>query len=143
MKNVSLYIPNIVEPVAGYEAINVETEMALQTIPDGSCDEIMMIDLLDILDLQTRQNVITVAASKLAYNGTIILNGLDILMIASNLLSQNITIEQINQQIYNGKKSIMSAETSVSILKSLGLKIIQKRLNDNTYSIIAQRIPQP
>ena len=140
MKNISLYIPNVVEPEPGYEAISIETEMALQTIPNGSCDEIIATDVLDCLDIKTRNIILELAIHKLAYNGTIIVCGKDILTLARNLLAQITSVDDANKYLYTNKKSTVCAETIISFFNVRGLKIIQKRLNDGEYSVVAQRI---
>ena len=138
MKTISLYLPNITKPEPDYEAISIETDVALQTIPDGSCDEIIINNVLDFLDTSNRQNILKLTISKLAYDGTIVICGLDFLMLSRDVLAQIITIEQANV-LYGNKKSIETAETTVVFLQQQGLKIIQKRLSEHTYSIIAQR----
>ena len=73
------------------------------------------------------------------YGGKIIITGSDIYEVCRAAMNRNLALKEINTLLYDGRYSISDVFDVVNKIQELGLKIINKRVNDFKYTIIAER----
>lgn len=109
----------------------------LDSIQDSSILSINLQNTLDYID--NRPICLQKCIQKLRKNGTLELEGLDVLEIAKQVVIGQLTIDDINKLLYNNKKSIDNLFKLLNYLSELSMTIIDKRLNNCTYYIKAQK----
>ena len=133
-----IYLPGIFETNEdGYEQIDL-SEVA--SLDDAAYEEILVGDCLDFIE--HRDEFLKELVKKLRYGGKIIVAGADIYEISRAIMNRNLSLEEINSTIYDGRYSISSVFDMTRKIQKLGLKPTHKRANDFKYTIIAER-PTP
>lgn len=93
---------------------------------------------LDFTD-QDRTKTIQVLVSKLRKGGRILIRGNHIEEVSRNFLIGTIPLEVAISMLYSGRKSTTTSEETVRILTSLGLTIINVRIEGVEYFVAAER----
>ena len=109
----------------------------IQSIDNASCMEIEVGNCLDYA--LERNEILQVIISKLRYNGTLQINGIDLTEIMYNVVSGNLNLPQVQQLLYAGKLSAGTYENTKQQLQQANLTIINETLVDNQYFFTAKR----
>ena len=120
----------------GYQAVLYRK--IKDAVENGTCEEIIANDCLDFI--VERGGLLQNIIHKMAYNGTLIIYGLNIDQICQQMFCGKLTSAEFNQIMYGNKRqSCDSCRGLVIGLESFGLKILSVRMEDNYYCIKAQR----
>ena len=135
---IAIYLPGIFETETdGYEQVDLSE---IGSLDDAAYEEIFVDSCLDFI--QQRDDFIKELVKKIRYAGQIIISGSDIYEISRAMMSKNLSLEEANSIMYDGRYSISNVSDMVTKLQQLGLTIRHKRVNNFKYTIIAER-PAP
>lgn len=109
----------------------------LKSIPPATATEIICENAIDyqVDRLSTIQELI----AKLRYGGRLILTGIDVNEISRELINGTISIDDALSLLYSGKKSAGTALQMKQIFMKLGLEVVNCRVNNLHYYILARR----
>ena len=110
----------------------------INSLEQASCEHIDVGDCCDFIP--TRREAMLAVLSKMRYNGTIDISGVDLTEVGHSFIRGELTLEQAQSLIYNGRTSCTTLSYVVDELKEVGLRIISNRLDDHHYHITAVRI---
>ena len=135
---IAIYLPGVFETKTdGYEHVDLSE---IGSLDDAAYEEIFVDSCLEYIE--QRDDFIKELVKKIRYAGQIIISGSDVYEISRAMMSKNLSLEETNSILYNGRYSISSVLDVVTRLQQLGLNILHKRVNDFKYTIIAER-PAP
>ncbi len=133
-----VYIPNVTQVNdIGYQ-VSIQD---IQNIPKGSCNELIVYDCIDYIDIKQKMNLLDVLLSTIRYGGEIVLEGADLEEIARALTCGQISADEARKYLYKGN-NIFGCNEVISYIESRGFHIKHKRVNNYVYSIRAER-PSP
>lgn len=109
----------------------------LSSIPAATATEILCEDALDYTEnrIEALQNII----SKLRYGGRLILTGIDVQELSRELLNKNVSIDEMSQLLYSGRQSATSVSKMTEVLSALSLIVVNSRIKNMHYYILAKR----
>ena len=120
------------------QPVNME---AIGEIPDASCSKIQLNNILDYIANKDRDRALAAALSKLKIEGEIYLNGIDFLAAGNFIANGLISLDEVNQNIFNGKMSVDHINKVKDKLTQAGLEIVKVNMEGFSYNIIAKRKP--
>lgn len=110
------------------------SRLTTDKIKNISRSSITFLDAQDMLDRSpNRMELLQLLVSKIRKGGKIRVFGKDIDMATKQYLFQNISLQEYNKQIYDGRQSISTLMDTTSILEKLGFSILTK--NQSTVSL--------
>lgn len=135
------------------DAICTMKTIIVTTKPTGAINEIIPSDIKDIIDgsidqitlgmtldhVENRNNLLSDVIQKLRYGGTLELTGVDIYDVARGLYICDLTLDDANDILYNGRQSCDTLQNIVHTLEELQLQINLKRIHKYVYYIKATR----
>ena len=135
---IALYLPEVFEPQEdGYNQVDISS---IGELDDAASEELLVSDNLDFVD--DRDAFTDEIVKKIRYGGKVVFSGVDIFEVARGIIARNIQAQDINQILYLRRCSVSNVFDICKKLSSLGLKIINKRINNYRYTVIAER-PSP
>ena len=135
---IALYLPEVFEPQEdGYNQVDISS---IGELDDAAYEEILVSDNLDFVD--DRDAFTDEIVKKIRYGGKVVFSGVDIFEVARGIIARNIQAQDINKILYLRRWSVSNVFDICKKLSSLGLKIINKRINNYRYTVIAER-PSP
>ncbi len=111
----------------------------LDVVSDASCDEINIGGTLDYIPGPHRIAVLQKILSKLRYEGSVEIEGADILAISRGIYYGNLVSDNICALLYNGKNSIDSVSNLVLLLEQRGLPVTVRQHDGFLYYIKHKR----
>ncbi len=111
----------------------------LDMVSDASCDNINIGSCLDYIPVQYRITILQKILSKLRYNGSVEIDGTDIVEVSRSIYYGGLVGENICVALYNGKQSVDSIGNFSNLLEQFGLHINIKQINGFSYYIKATR----
>lgn len=121
------------------------TEVAvtkLASITDASVDNLRIQTTLDYVLPSERADVISECVDKVRYGGTIEIYGVDIDEISRSIFLGELTLNDINDLLYNNRRSISNLHDTVNYLVGRGLTIKIKRVHERIFYVKAIREQQ-
>lgn len=117
MSNIHIYIkePENKDP---YHLSIEET----QQLTNGSCDSIIFQEI-NYIDMEDIQKLFLLINEKLAYGGSCFCQFNHMESIISDYNFNKINEEKLNNQIFRGKRNLLSETTMVAIIKSTGFVV--------------------
>lgn len=109
----------------------------LKSVPPATATEIICENALDYQE--DRLGTIQQLVSRLRYGGRIIITGVDVNEISRELLNGTISIDEALSLLYEGRKSADSAIRMKQIFTDIGLEVVNCRINNLCYYILARR----
>ncbi len=109
----------------------------LSKIPDASCKYIHANDCCDFI--LERPTFIKQLVKKLKYGGQIIIEGTDVVNVSFGISRGNLTAEEIQALLYNGRLYCDTMLNTKEYLMNFGLTILLNRITQYKYSITAER----
>jgi hypothetical protein len=113
---------------------------------NGEVEELIVQHVLDYFPMQMTDKILSGWLAKLAKGGIITLVGNDLVLLAKEFAARRISIEDYcmglyghQQQSWAFKKSGLTLTQVVEVLKSLGYKVIEAKIENVQYTIRAQR----
>lgn len=113
--------------------------LELRNIDAAGYDYIEVSDTLDFLPYLNRINTLKLLISKLRHKGTMTILGSDLNLITMAYQLKNINESQINDLLFNDKKSSSTNSETAKLLESSGLKILRNRIYDYKWQVTAER----
>lgn len=111
----------------------------INKVENNSCMEIILTDILDYIS--QRNEFLMICLNKLRHNGTLSLSGIDIVEISKQIFFGQITIDEANYILYNGKASSDNLFKLINFFDNSNMyTVIDKRLTNYTYFIKVQKI---
>jgi hypothetical protein len=111
---------------------------SLDSIPDGSCSEIMIIEGLEYVYRDKIQEFLKISVSKLRREAIMTLVGIDFHELVRAAHARDLTADQFNDIVLK-LKSINAASETISALKDNGLSLISYKTKGLSYDIKAAR----
>lgn len=121
------------------QPVNIES---INNISNASCTKIQLNNVLDYIMPKDRDKALSIALSKLRIDGEIHLNGIDFFAIGVFISNGLLSLQEVNQNIFNGKLSIDSISLLKNRLSNNGFEIVKASIENFSYNIIAKRKPQ-
>jgi len=116
---------------------NIISIAEIEALPNAGMTEIDCDLTLDRVG--DRSQVLTVILKKLRKGGRLIIKGNDVDEIARLVHLKLVSQDNLLPILYNGRQSISSVNLMVSTLKQAGLKILNARMENAEYFIVAER----
>jgi|694.fasta_scaffold00568_30 hypothetical protein len=114
--------PDFISVGSEYESVT-----NIDTIPDNSCNEIIINDLLDYLSYNESTNILDLLINKLCTNGSIIIQSVDLYQLATAVTFNDIDLDTTKIVLYQNKKAIYTLYDIESELKNRKLNIVEKK----------------
>jgi hypothetical protein len=125
--------------ISGYSNILLEKlPSEHQNIINNSCAEILAANILDLIDEKNIDGFINLLVSKLRLGGILFISGINLDIIARNIVNGTLSEQEFNQMLQN-VKSIHSRKYMFDLLSSRNLKIQSSSTKGNIYEIVATR----
>lgn len=132
---VSVYIDKKVNPVQGYEPVEL---MNVDLLDDAGIEEIISYHTFEYV--YDYKNLLVKLLTKLRYGGELHIIGTDFNEVVRNYTIGNISFDKIFGMLYSGRNNITSLEEIVNMFKrEENFKIIKKKLYDNRYALTVKR----
>lgn len=145
---ISNFVPNdikenetVLSPLLGHNILGDISEYA----GDSEFEEIV-VENTNYIPLSILADVLTQYVRKLRKGGMITIHGRDLYTIALKILKREYSLGDANAALYGGPSvngllsSLVSINDVESHMKSLGLKIKTKRLDDIIFTLEAERV---
>ena len=115
-----------------------ENTVDLNTVINSSCEEIIVSNVLDHLIYENAKQALREILSKLRLGGTITITGVDAKALSRMVVSESVSIEQLNQILSNTKSLNTIFNIRTALIQS-DLTIESDFINGYSYSIVAKR----
>ena len=113
---------------------------------DGEVEEIIAQDIIDYVDIPNKLQTIQNWVKKLSYNAKLVISGIDLYETCKSFGSTALSDEQAILLLYGDpdfpfgqRRGCLQMEQVINILTQLGLVVIQKRISNFRYTIVAER----
>ena len=126
LNNKKLFL-NLIKPDFISVGSEYESVTNIDTIPDNSCNEIIINDLLDYLSYNESTNILDLLINKLCTNGSIIIQSVDLYQLATAVTFNDIDLDTTKIVLYQNKKAIYTLYDIESELKNRKLNIVEKK----------------
>ena len=103
-----------------YPTINGK-EVDISTLPDESCDMIVLNNTAEYLDLKDIGPFLKLVVSKTKMGGKVLLGGSDCLEVSRLMFTNQINIEVFNNLLMSGRKSAWCLVTMKNLFEQVGL----------------------
>ncbi len=114
---------------------------------DAECEELVALDVIDYMPALQLDNILSHWLKKIRHGGTIAIGGIDMREVSRAFVSQKLSLEDANLLFYGAqrapwqyRKSTLTLQKVIDLLESKGLKILQKRINEYSYMVKAERL---
>lgn len=125
--------------MSGYTIVPIVSgKIDFNKIVNNSSEEILALGVLDNILIEDSLLTIQNICSKIRLGGCLYLSGVELNLVARNLINNSITTEEFNKLIQH-KKSFHKLNDIINILQSLGLMIEYAKINGNNYEVKAIR----
>jgi len=121
--------PDQQPPLADYEHVFIQN---LSQVPDASCEEVLCQNVLDMV--QNRQDALNLVHSKVKRGGKLVIGDLDLMTFATGIVTGDLTEAQACEVIAKSV-SMQSVSAAIKSLQGLGLRVVNKKLNNSYYLI--------
>lgn len=115
-------------------------------VDDGECEEIVALDIIDFVASNLKHQVIDNWIKKLAHGGKLTIGGHDLYSTAKALIVGTLSLDDSRSILYGdstfafgNRRTLFEVNEIVELLKSKGLVIASKHLQNNKYVISAVR----
>lgn len=131
---------NIENMIEGYNMVPVIYGKidSISKYPDNSITEIIAIDALDSIPENLLNDFMRQVISKMRIGCRVIFGGIELGLIARNIINGKINSEEFNSIVYS-KKSIHSSSDILKILEFSNLNIDSVTIKGNNYEITSSR----
>jgi len=127
------------ETIEGFKRVEViDGAFDLSDIADNECTFIMASDMLNAIPVEHVEGLVKFLRSKMRINGRLVIGGLDIRLLARNIVRGAVDTGMANNIIY-GSRSCLDFNTTKNLLRSCGLTIDTSRILGDSYEIEATR----
>jgi hypothetical protein len=127
------------EHVEGFERVEVTNgEVNLSQLADNECSFILATDILNAMSVNQIGNNLQEIRKKMRINSTLVIGGIDIRLLARNIVSGQMKTDEANSFIFSNK-SCLDLALAKNLVKSLGLQIEMTRVTGVSYEIEAKR----
>lgn len=124
------------EPDNDQEVVSLQE---LSRLDDAICIYIHLADCMDYVPPSERYKLLQVAIKKMRYNAVITVSGVDILTVGQQIYAGLLEIDKANSVLYNSRLSADSINNVVTNMESMGLELINAKLDGLYYSIKMRR----
>lgn len=111
----------------------------LSSVDDATCLSIHLSDCMDYIPPQERYKLLGNAIKKLRHGGELTISGTDILAVAQQINSFMLSIDKANSILYQGRLSSDSVNNVLNNVQSMGLELINVKIDGVFYSIKTRR----
>jgi hypothetical protein len=115
-------------------------------IDDGEADELILDHVLEYCPAENIYNYLTLAAKKLAKGGTLTIMGTDLVILSEAFIRGEVNIVDFNKVLFGTKQHPWDFKLSAiclsdvnDILKSFGLKLLERKLSGHEFTIKVER----
>jgi len=115
-------------------------------VDDAEAESIVAYDVINFLPKVIMTSTIEHWVKKLRHGGTIAIGGIDCYAISRDILSNVITLQDLNVILYGSeipswdvRRNIFTMQSLVEHLKELGLKIVKSRIDKYEIAVEAMR----
>jgi len=133
---INLYINNVTNTIPGYNDIEISTDVALNDIPPGSCDEILCRNSLEYVDWK---QILPLIISKMAYGSQLIIQGIDLIEVCRDIVFQQTSVADEYEILYGKGRRLITLESLLQFFASTPLKVMQKRIASPEYILVVKR----
>ena len=130
-------LPQLPNPQEQLDTYTYVLPQHVVNVESNICTEIELANTLDYS--VNRLELLKTVVQKLRLNGVLSLSGIDIVLLSQNAITGQITIDEINNILYNGKQSIDNLQRLLMFVQNLGLEVLDKRISGITYFIKVKR----
>lgn len=109
---------------------------------DSSCHEIRAVDIIDYVDMAEKANIIQHWVSKLKKGGSITLGGYDIYAVTRAIHKHDIDFQEGSAILFGlpdgpalGKSGILHVSVITDMLKTYGVQVTSKRVDNMRYIV--------
>ena len=107
-------------------------------LSNGKFDKVYISDILDFVE--ERKVVLAEVVKKLRYGGVIEIHGIDIYDLCNGMQYGRVSAEDFNKMVLGkNRRSLDTIYNVVHMLSELGIKVLDKRINNWKYFIRAER----
>jgi len=113
---------------------------------DSECEEILAPEVVDYIGAKELVSTITHWKSKLRHGGKLILGGTDIMEVARQVMMGRISVPDANTVLYGTQETLWSIKSGcysmndvVGLVKEMGLRITNKRVDGTNFIVEAIR----
>lgn len=135
-----------ISPMGGEEKFICNPKNLEGLVEDAQCTEIIAEDILDYIASNDILNFLTYYVKKLRHKGKLIIGGTDLYSLCKAVVTKNLNVLLTNHLLHGEqthpwdfKYGQISLDDLVDLLKSLGLKILKKRVNGYKMVVEAER----
>jgi len=128
-----------VDPITKFDGLAVDIRDLDPVVNDAECTELIAVDVLDYLKKQDAISVVQSWIKKLRHNGKIVIGITDAYEVCKLFYQQRISLDDFNYLLHGAlsdawdiKLNHMTMEIIEELMKSNGLKITKRRLDDYT-----------
>lgn len=118
-----------------------------QYAENGELEELVVTEALEFLDLNQLNMALTNWYQKIAYGGSVTIEGTDLRRVCNAFILQQITSEQVNRLIFGSqtnvfefKKAGISINDIAQTMAQFGFKIVKKRIDGFRFVVTGERI---
>lgn len=111
-------------------------------VETSECTEILADDILDFITAENTFPTLEYWSKLLRHGGSLIVGGTDLYEVSKAVTNQTLNIREANEILHGTGIDHINQMTIIDlceILKSLGMKIVSKRINGFKMVVIAQR----
>ena len=135
---VSIYVEN--KSLPSCSAITPDLECVphtkVETLPSAVFDEI---ELIDVLEYDDRDNILSIVLSKLRHNGMLKIQGTDAMQVVKVLNHGGMDLESASAGMLNGRMRLTSVHKLRESLERFGMETIFTTVSGIRYLIEAKR----
>lgn len=118
-----------------------------QYCENGELEELVVTEALEFLSMNQVNMALTNWYQKIAYGGSITIEGTDLRRVCNAFILQQITPEQANQLIFGSQNNVFEfKKTGISLneiaqtMAQFGFKIVKKRIEGFRFVVTGERI---
>jgi hypothetical protein len=109
-------------------------------LDDGEVTELLALDTIDFLPWPKRGDFLNHLMQKVELGGTLKVGGREVNAVANALSTGQLSIEQGNAILYNGRQSTGTIQETLKLMRFLGLEITSSYYHQFNYIVEARRV---